>query len=122
MLIGKVKDGGKEHTVGYTSQEQNIQLIAVVETGRLGLELMASSVSAKKGEAAKVAFRVRRGKDIAGPVRVRRRRRERDGAGRRQRGRAEPAGDGGRPVLVRAALETPGGAMTAEATVEVVAE
>jgi hypothetical protein len=44
--------------VGYTSQEQSVQMIAVVETGRLGLELGASSISAKKGEEALLSFRV----------------------------------------------------------------
>jgi hypothetical protein len=46
MAIGKVVDGGEEHTVSYTSQAQNDQVIAVVETGRLALELGRSSLRA----------------------------------------------------------------------------
>ena len=68
VLVGKVEEGGREHSVSWSSQAQNEQLIAVVETGRLGLELERGDIAA--GKPAPLRFRVRRGKDIAGPVTV----------------------------------------------------
>jgi hypothetical protein len=70
MAIGKVRDDGVEHTVGYTSQAQNDQIIAVVETGRLGLELGRSSVAAKPGATLVIPVSIRRGKGLKGPVTV----------------------------------------------------
>ncbi len=67
VLVGKVTVDGVEHTVSYSAEGQNDQLIAVVETGRLGIELDGTTLAAKGGE---VGFRLRRGKDIAGPVTV----------------------------------------------------
>lgn len=124
ILIGKVKDGGREHTVSWSGNGQNDQIIAVVETGRVGLELGRASVAGKKGETVSVPFTVRRGKDVSGPVRV-----EVVGSGKPITVAAgETAGTLSVPVtsskslLIRATLEVPGGAMTAEATVQVVAE
>jgi hypothetical protein len=123
ILIGKVKDGGREHTVSWSGNGQNEQIIAVVETGRLGLELGRASVAGKKGETVSVPFSVRRGKDVSGPVRV---------VAKGSKPVVVPAGESSgvltvpvtssRPVLVRATLEVPGGVMAAEATLEVVAE
>ena len=54
--------------MSWSTQAQNEQLIAVVETGRLGLELERGDIAA--GKPAALRFRVRRGKEIAGPVKV----------------------------------------------------
>lgn len=122
MLVGKIKDGEREHTVGYTSQEQSVQMIAVVETGRLGLELGASSISAKKGEEALLSFRVRRSKEITGPVRV-------SAAGKvvtipadASQGTLRIPLTASGPIRVQATLSVSSGEMTAEATVEAVVE
>jgi hypothetical protein len=65
-----IKDGGAEHVVSYTSVEQNDQIIAVVETGRLGVEVDRPSMSVARGQAVVAPFRVSRGKGLAGPVKV----------------------------------------------------
>ena len=71
MAIGKVKIGDVEHVVSFSSQEQNEQIIAVVETGQLGLELGRSSRGGP-GAAAPPSCRVsvRRGKGLKGAVKV----------------------------------------------------
>ncbi|MFO0880596.1 MAG: PPC domain-containing protein [Gemmataceae bacterium] len=70
VAVGRVRDGDREHLVGFSSQAQNEQMIAVVETGRLGLEVVRPSVSALPGGRASVPFTVRRGKGLTGPVQV----------------------------------------------------
>jgi hypothetical protein len=70
MAVGMVEDGGKQHAVGYTSEAQNDQIIAVVETGLLGLEVEKGSVQAVPGQAVAVPVRVSRGKGQAGPVKL----------------------------------------------------
>lgn len=123
ILIGKVKDGGREHTVSWSGNGQNEQIIAVVETGRLGLEVGRASVAGKKGETVSVPLSVRRGKDVSGPVRV-----EIAGCKPVVIAAGESSGvltvpvTSSRSVLIRATLEVPGGVMAAEATLEVVAE
>ena len=70
MAVGKVRDGGIEHVVSYSSQAQADQIIAVVETGRLGLELRSGSVAAKRGGAVDLPVSIRRGKGLSGPVKI----------------------------------------------------
>lgn len=134
MIIGKVKEGDEEHTVSYTSQAQNDQLIAVVETGRLALELGRSSVAARSG--ASVPVSIRRGKGLTGEVKV-----EvilpdhvrgvtvkplilaaSSTTGELALTFAGKAGPFNAPLVVRASLRTSEGAVTAEAKLEVVAE
>jgi hypothetical protein len=70
MVVGQVEEGGIRHTVSYTSQAQNDQIIAVVETGRLGLETGRSSLAVRPGGMAALAVSVRRSKGLTGPVKV----------------------------------------------------
>jgi len=70
MAVGVVREGEVEHTVGYSSDAQNDQVIAVVETGRLGIETDRQSVAAAPGGQAALTVRVRRGKGLAGPVKL----------------------------------------------------
>ncbi len=70
MAVGVVKDGAAEYEIGYTSEGQNEQIIAVVETGLLGVEAERGSVEAAPGRAVSVPVRVSRGKGQAGPVRL----------------------------------------------------
>jgi hypothetical protein len=65
-----LKEGAADHVVSYTSGEQNDQIIAVVETGRLGVEAEKSSVAAPRGRSVAVPVRVGRGKGLSGPVRL----------------------------------------------------
>ncbi len=71
MGTATVKDiDGSEHVVNYSSREQNDQIIAVVEPERLSLKL--DNVTARLSPAGQVAvaFTVRRGIGLAGPVEV----------------------------------------------------
>jgi hypothetical protein len=70
MAVGVVREGEHEYTVGYSSEQQNEQIIAVVETGRLGLDIDRQSVAAVPGGQATVEVRVSRGKGLTGPVRL----------------------------------------------------
>lgn len=70
MAVGVIKDGEIEYTVGYSSEAQNEQIIAVVETGRLGIEIDRSSLAAVPGGHTTLVVRVRRGKGLAGPVKI----------------------------------------------------
>jgi hypothetical protein len=69
MAVGTVKDAdGSEHTVSFSSVEQNQQMIVVVGPGRLDLTLGKGSVLAA-GEV-RVPVTVSRGEGVSGPVTV----------------------------------------------------
>jgi hypothetical protein len=70
QAVGVVKEGDKSYTVSFSAVGQNDQMIAVVETGRLGVEAEKASLSAPRGGSATLAVKVARGKDLAGPVKV----------------------------------------------------
>ena len=71
MAVGKVKDGdGTEHSVSFTSAEQNHQMIVVPEPGRLGIECDSSSIQVKPGQAIELPFRVSRAKGLNGAAKV----------------------------------------------------
>ena len=134
MLTAKVRDGDTDHTVSTTSQAQNDQMIAVVETGRLSLEAGRKSLAALPGKTVALPVEVRRGRGLVGGVRI-------DlvlpdhvrgivavplvlSAGR-SKGVvevrfADDVGGATVAVVVRATLMTPAGEVTAETTVELV--
>jgi hypothetical protein len=134
MAIGKIRDGGIEHTVSYTSEAQNDQIIAVVETGLLGLELGRGSVAANPGGCVVVPVSVRRGKGLKGPVAVEMVVPEHVrglSAGTLTIGAEQSAGDlmlkfapgagpYNMPMVVRAIVRQPSGPVTAEAKLEIV--
>jgi hypothetical protein len=70
MASAKVKDpaDGREHTVSFSSTEQNQQMIVVVGPGRLDVSIDKTSVRAE-GEA-RLAVKVSRSKTLAGPATV----------------------------------------------------
>ena len=70
MLVGKVREGGVEHTVSTTSQAQNDQMIAVVETGRLSVEAGKKSLPILAGKVVLLPVEVRRGKGLNGEVSI----------------------------------------------------
>jgi hypothetical protein len=137
MATGKVRDGGSEHEVSYTSQAQNDQIIAVVETGRLGLELGRGSIAVRRGSTLSLPVTVRRGKGLAGAVTVELvapehvrglaaaplRLGEKETAGNLvlRAAMTGPLGPFNMPVLVRATLNETAGPVVAEARLEVVA-
>jgi hypothetical protein len=136
MVIGKIMEGGVEHVVSYSSQAQNDQIIAVVETGRVGLETGRASLAAKPGGTAALPVSIRRGKGLSGAVKVElivpdhirgvsaRPLTLAAGAtaGTLTVEFASRPGPFNQPVVVRATLSTPAGPVTAEAKVELVSE
>jgi hypothetical protein len=71
MGVGIIKDAdGSEHRVSFSSVNQNEQIVAVVEPGRLGLEVEPGSVIAQPGKSVAVAVKVTRGKGLQGTVKV----------------------------------------------------
>jgi hypothetical protein len=70
QAVGVVKEGDKAYTVSFSAVGQNDQMIAVVETGRLGVELEKVSLTAPRGGSANLAVKVARGKELSGPVKV----------------------------------------------------
>jgi hypothetical protein len=70
MAEGVVKDGDREHIVSYSSVGQNEQMICVVETGRLGVEVEKTSITATPGGTVQIPIKVVRGKGLVGPVKV----------------------------------------------------
>jgi hypothetical protein len=69
MGVAVIKDGG-EHEVSFSSVNQNEQVVAVVETGRLGVEAEKTSLTAARGRSVPVSVRVSRGKGLEGPVKL----------------------------------------------------
>ncbi len=71
MGAAVVKDfDGSEHTVTFSSTAQNEQLVAVIEPGRLGIELGRESVAAGPGKVIVVPVSVARGKGLRGAAKV----------------------------------------------------
>jgi hypothetical protein len=70
QAVGVVKEGEHSYTVSFSAVGQNDQMIAVVETGRLGVEVEKASLTASRGGSAKLAVKVARGKDLTGLVKV----------------------------------------------------
>jgi hypothetical protein len=135
MALGRVSEGGVEHVVSYTSQAQNDQIIAVVETGRLGLELGRTSVAVKPGGTVSLPVSIRRGKGLTGAVKIELVVPEhvhgltaaplslgpKESAGALSlKTAAGPVGPFNMPVLVRATLLETSGPVTAEARLEIV--
>jgi hypothetical protein len=137
MTLATIKDGDTEHQVCYSAVGQNDQIITVVETGRLGLELDRGSVAAASGRSVTVPVQVVRGKGLVGPVKVEL------VLGQHVQGvRAEPLtiaanqsrgvlnlrfvgerlGPFNQPGVVRATIQDASGPVTAEATLDLVGE
>src|SRR5205085_12305673 len=71
MAVGIIKDkDGSEHEVSFSSVNQNEQLVAVAEPGKLGLNLARASLAVAPGQTLTLPFRVARGRGLAGQVRV----------------------------------------------------
>ncbi len=70
MGVAVVQDGDAKRYVSYSSVQQNDQIIAVVEAGRLSVGLEKPAILAAHGKSVAVPVRVIRGKGLAGPVKV----------------------------------------------------
>jgi len=135
QAVGVVKEGSAEYVVGFSAVGNNDQMIAVVETGRLGIDVSKGSLAAAPGGSAALAVKVARGKGVAGPAKV-----ELVLPPHVRGVKAEPVviaadqttatltihfdrdklGPFNVPAVVRATIEDAGGPLTAEANVEIV--
>lgn len=71
MAVGTVRDpDGTEHVVSFGSTHNDHQIIAVVEPGRLGLELDRPAIAASPGATVRIPVRIARGRGVSGPVRI----------------------------------------------------
>jgi hypothetical protein len=71
MAIGALEDpDGTIHEVSTTSPQADLQIIAVVEPGRLAVELGCSSVGASPGGTSSVPVRIVRGKGLRGAAKL----------------------------------------------------
>jgi len=135
MATGVVKEtDGSEHAVSFSSVQQNEQIVAVVEPGRLGVEAERTSGTAAPGQAINVPVRIARGKGLAGPVKVElvvaahlrgvaadpvEVRAEDDRATLTIHFAAEGCGPFNMPIVIRATLLDKGEPVVAETTLEV---
>lgn len=135
MAVGTVRDpDGTEHVVSFGSTHNDHQIIAVVEPGRLGLELDRPAIAASPGATVRIPVRIARGRGVTGPVRI-----EVLWPGHVRGASAEPLvvaaeaasgeltarfaealqGPWNAPAIVRATVSSPTGPVTAEARLEV---
>lgn len=71
MGVGTVKEpDGRQHRVSFSSVNQNEQLVAIVNPGRLALDAARTSFTAAPGRTLAVPVRVKRGEGLRGPVRL----------------------------------------------------
>ena len=70
MAVARIKDADGEHTVSFTSINQNEQVVAVVGPDPLGVDTERGSITAEPGKTINVAVTVSRGKGFDGPVKV----------------------------------------------------
>jgi hypothetical protein len=71
MGVAVVKDAdGSQHEVGFSSQNQNEQLVAVLEPGKLDVEVANASFAAKPGETVPVRVKVTRATGLKGDAQV----------------------------------------------------
>jgi hypothetical protein len=71
MATGVLREpDGTEHEVSFSNPKAEIQIVAVVSPGRLGLEVGRASATVIPGRVAEVPVKIARGKGVDGPVRV----------------------------------------------------
>ncbi|MBL8793649.1 MAG: PPC domain-containing protein [Planctomycetia bacterium] len=69
--VAVVKDAdGTEHTVSFSSTNQNEQIVAVVEPGRLGIEAAPGSLAVEPGQSGELTVQIARGKGLQGTVKL----------------------------------------------------
>jgi hypothetical protein len=71
MAVGVVTDAeGREHTVSFSSQNQNEQIVALVSPGELSVQAEHSSLACSPASEVAVRVRLARGKSLTGPAKV----------------------------------------------------
>jgi hypothetical protein len=71
MATAVLKDAdGTEQTVSFSSVQQNEQIVAVIEPGRLGVETDCPSLTVEPGKTVTLPVRIKRGKGLTGSAKV----------------------------------------------------
>jgi hypothetical protein len=71
MATAVLKDAdGTEQTVSFSSVQQNDQIVAVIEPGRLGVETDRTSLTVEPGKTVTLPVRIKRGKGLTGAAKV----------------------------------------------------
>jgi hypothetical protein len=70
-VTGQVTDAdGHQHTVSYSSNDQQNQMIALVDPGRFAVQLPRTTLTAIPGEQVKMPVRIQRGSGLVQPITV----------------------------------------------------
>ncbi|MFO1044416.1 MAG: hypothetical protein U0941_21805 [Planctomycetaceae bacterium] len=70
-VVGKVSDSdGTQHTVSYSSNDQNNQMIALVDPGRFAVQLPRSTLSVKPGRTVELPIRLQRAPGLSKSVSI----------------------------------------------------
>ncbi len=68
-VVGKVSDSdGTQHSVSYSSNDQNNQMIALVDPGRFALQLPRTTMSVQPGRSVELPIRLQRAPGLSKPV------------------------------------------------------
>jgi len=68
-VSGVMRDpDGNSHTISFSSNDQNNQMIALVATGRMTIQLSQSTVTAQPGARIELPVKIQRSQEIVGPV------------------------------------------------------
>jgi hypothetical protein len=71
LVSGQIRDGqGVLHTISYSSNDQHNQMIALVDTGRLTVQLSKPTVRVVLGGRVEVPIKIQRSPEVFGPVNV----------------------------------------------------
>ena len=71
LVSGQIRDGeGGLHTISYSSNDQHNQMIALVDTGRLTVQLSKPTVRVVLGGRVEVPIKIQRSPEVFGPVNV----------------------------------------------------
>ena len=71
MASGVVHEpDGSTHEVSYSSPGAEVQMVAVIEPGRLGVEPLRTSIAIEPGKIVEIPFKLSRSERVSGPVRV----------------------------------------------------
>ena len=71
LVSGQIRDGeGGLHTISFSSNDQHNQMIALVDTGRLTVQLSKATVRVVLGGRVEVPIKIQRSPEVFGPVNV----------------------------------------------------
>jgi hypothetical protein len=71
LISGQTKDdGGESHTISYSSNDQHNQMIALVATGQLAIQLSKTTLVVRPSHRAELPIKLQRTPEVSGSVKV----------------------------------------------------